>query len=105
MKNFCIRGISLTALCTLSLPFLSGCGKPSSVERRDYPMPPGAEIMDGEIGVHGGRFIMASNMEPKTFNFLVSADAGTRQVTGLIFNGLTKVDPYEGGSIHRGRGA
>ncbi|TVP79926.1 MAG: ABC transporter substrate-binding protein [Puniceicoccaceae bacterium] len=42
---------------------------------------------------------MASNMEPKTFNFLVPSDAGTRQVTSLLFNGLTKIDPFTGGVL------
>lgn len=63
------------------------------VERESHPRPAGAEVSEAEVGEYGGLFILASATEPKTFNFLVASDAGTSQVTRLLFNGLTKRDP------------
>lgn len=72
---------------------LAACSKPYELLREEHPKPAGAEISEAEPGEHGGLFILASAMEPKTFNFLVPGDAGTAQIASLLFNGLTKRDP------------
>ncbi len=71
----------------------SGCSEAVRVEREDLPRPAGAEVSAGGAGRYGGIFVLASATEPKTFNFLVPADAATAEVSGTIFNGLTTYDP------------
>jgi peptide/nickel transport system substrate-binding protein len=83
----------------LLLLLWAGCSRPHEIVRELHPKPPGAEISNSEPGEFGGLFILASAMEPKTFNFLVPGDAGTAQVTGLLFNGLTKRDPISNRTV------
>lgn len=94
MRRFFGRTLLFPAF-PLLLAGITGCGERPEVERPRHPRPPGAEVSEAEPGEYGGVFVLASSMEPKTFNFLVSGDAGTSQVQGLLFNGLTKRDPMK----------
>ena len=46
-----------------------------------------------ECGTYGGRLILASNSDPKSFNPIVAKETSTTQVTSFLFEGLTKEDP------------
>ena len=52
--------------CVLAL---AGCGKPAaSKPSASHPLPPSPLIAQGEPGQPGGRFVIAANASPKTFN-------------------------------------
>jgi len=43
---------------------------------------------------YGASLVEAVSSDPKTFNDIVSTDANSSAVTGLLFEGLTSADPY-----------
>lgn len=43
---------------------------------------------------YGGQLVMSVSSDPKTFNEIVSTEASSSAVTGLLFEGLTTVDPF-----------
>ena len=45
--------------------------EPLIAERPNHPIPNSAIIIDKEPGNYGGRYIVTTNSEPKTFNFIV----------------------------------
>lgn len=74
---------------------LVGCKKGALPQRTNAPLPEDAEIVKYAPGKFGGIMIDSSPGEPSTFNPLVSEDATSGGMIGLISNGLTTYDPVQ----------
>lgn len=78
-----------------------GCGDrgESAAPTSPPPAPPGpaaASPTPGpyrpEVGLVGGELILASIADPKSFNPITAKETSTTQVTGLVFEGLTRTN-------------
>ncbi len=75
---------------------LAGCGGPAP--SRDawvdpYPLPADTmTVAAPELGVHGGRFVIAATSSPKTFNPVMGSESSTNDVTSRLFVGLADWD-------------
>lgn len=78
---------------------LTGCTKPPKVERGEFPLPEGVEVVDCEPGKYGGTFVVSETTEPKTFNFLVPADSVSNKAQGRFLDGLVGWDPMKTESV------
>ncbi len=47
-----------------------------------------------ECGKYGGRLILYSTSDPKSFNPIVAKETSTTQITSFLFEGLTRIDPH-----------
>lgn len=90
-KAILIHG-NLPFLAVLMI-LLTGCSEPPRVERNEYPLPEDVEISSCEPGRYGGVFVLTEATEPKTFNFLVPADAASSSAQSRFLAGLTSYDP------------
>ena len=43
---------------------------------------------------YGGQLIKSVSSDPKTFNTIVASETSSSEVTGILFEGLTSVDPF-----------
>jgi peptide/nickel transport system substrate-binding protein len=76
---------------------LSGCGQKSGApapqnSAANYPLPDPPVVVNCHAGNPGGRFIISEPGEPKTFNYLVSSEASSRDIGRLMFLGLLYFD-------------
>jgi peptide/nickel transport system substrate-binding protein len=89
--------VRIGALLTLAAAW-SGCGgsaPPRAVPRAAIPLPADPMTIDGpELGEYGGRFVIATTSDPRTFNALLSNDQPTSDVTSRLFVGLTEFDNF-----------
>jgi peptide/nickel transport system substrate-binding protein len=87
----------LTAGC-LAFGVIAGCGSaagPRAAWRDPIPLPIDTMVMGvPEIGVHGGRFVMAEGGDPRTFNTMMSNEQYTNDVNNLLWASLVDYD-YE----------
>jgi len=88
-------GLRRAALAGPALLLLAGCGEAGlTVQRGDHPLPRDADIVEVEQpGQYGGMFVLAQATEPKTFNFLVQADAVSSEVQSWVLAGLVDYNP------------
>jgi peptide/nickel transport system substrate-binding protein len=90
------RSRGAVAALALAMTVLAGCagkGAPEAGYRDPNPLP--ADTMTvpmPELGVHGGRFVIAQTASPKSFNALLAVDSPSRDINGLLFSGLTEFD-------------
>lgn len=84
-------GGRLAALALL-VPVLAGCGGKSVAKDAwvdPNPLPADTATMQtAEIGVHGGRFVIAATSGPKTFNAIIANETSTTDMTGRMFTSL-----------------
>ncbi len=87
------------AIVGLSLALLqSGCGSKSSeapaagptkaAAEIDLPQPP--LVAKCEPGIRGGRLVIASFADPKTFNPITANETSSRDIYNMMFDGLVK---------------
>src|SRR6201986_1285263 len=88
-------------ILTLAIFALCGCGKNAETasagdvsenSSTNYPLPDPPVVVDCQPGNRGGKFIVCSLREPKTFNFLISDELSSRYVGRLMFWGLLNFD-------------
>ena len=86
--------MSLTLLAALAL---AGCGKNSGGNSPDsaaakvaLPEPP--LEFKGEPGIPGGRLVVASFGDPKTFNPITAAETSSTDILLRLFSGLVSID-------------
>jgi peptide/nickel transport system substrate-binding protein len=82
----------MRGLCAVSLSILIlvGCGKTEKAveEGSEGNPPPYIE----RIGRHGGRLVLATISDPKSFNPILAKETSTTVITNHIFEGLTTTD-------------
>jgi peptide/nickel transport system substrate-binding protein len=93
MKNFARTSVVLAAMTIC----FSGCGKKSetaSPERSaaSYPLPDPPLVADCEPGIPGGRLVVASYGDPKTFNPITGNDGSSEMIFRHLFAGLLGFD-------------
>jgi len=69
-------------------PNTPSTGSPTGPAGSEQPRTEGA--FEPEIGRVGGELVVASISDPKSFNPITAKETSTTQVTGLIFEGLTR---------------
>lgn len=82
---------TLKAILLVVLLFaLSACGGPSVSTSNVGTSGVGTEYKP-QVGRYGGQLVLSTTSDPKTFNPVVSNESSSSVVTGLIFEGLTRV--------------
>ncbi len=89
----------MTALSLLRLALLgttlalAGCGQPGAPQNTaPHPLPAAPLISRSEPGRRGGRFVIAANASPKTFNPLFAFDSASDNLIRLLFAPLVCMD-------------
>ncbi|MDD5140565.1 MAG: ABC transporter substrate-binding protein [Verrucomicrobiales bacterium] len=75
---------------------LSGCGKnpPAAPAKSaaDYPLPEPPLVVDCEPGIPGGRLVVATFGDPKTFNPITANESSSEEIYRHLFAGLLGFD-------------
>ncbi|MCM8793275.1 MAG: ABC transporter substrate-binding protein [Candidatus Omnitrophica bacterium] len=72
--------------------FLLGCGGEKKISEKKVQLPNLSPVYTPEVGSFGGTLTLATISDPKSFNPLVAKETSTTVITGLIFEGLTRVN-------------
>ncbi len=84
-------------LSLLSILCLTACGKKGSpsagpAKPAAAPLPEKPLVAKCEPGVHGGRLVIATFGDPKTFNPITENESSSTDIIRLLFSGLLSVD-------------
>jgi len=95
MKN---RLLLITAVFGTALVCLSGCGKkaattPTEKTAASYPLPEPSLVDDCQPGIPGGRLVLSTFQDPKTFNPITANESSSRDIYRLLFVALLGDDP------------
>ena len=74
---------------------LSGCGRNAATPEKsaaDYPLPDPPLVADCQPGIPGGRFIVASYGDPKTFNPITANEQSSEEIYRHLFASLLGFD-------------
>ncbi len=91
-----ITVILLAATLTLVVGLLANCGS-GDAGKKTKPKILGIaspETYKPTIGRFGGRLVLATMGEPKSFNPIVDNEASSREYTMIMWEGLTKSNPW-----------
>jgi peptide/nickel transport system substrate-binding protein len=93
MNNF-VRGLAVFAAAIFCF---SGCGKKSETEKSaaSYPLPDPPLLADCSPGIPGGRLIVSTFGEPKTFNPITANENSSQEVYRFLFASLLGFDPIK----------
>lgn len=83
------RRLTWVACCSVLLA--SGCSKSTSPEPA-HTEPSSTPSLAAPSPKHGGKIVLATISDPKSFNPIVAKETSTTAVTNLIFEGLTKTN-------------
>jgi len=94
MKNL----VRLFAVFAAAVFCFSGCGKKSENvssgnSAANYPLPEPPLLADCSPGIPGGRLIVSTFGEPKTFNPITANEESSREIYRLLFVSLLGDDP------------
>src|SRR5471032_609657 len=93
MKNM----IRVFMISTAAIFCLSGCGKKSETassgkSAADYPLPEPPLVADCAPGILGGRLVVATFGDPKTFNPITANEQSSEEIYRHLFAGLLGFD-------------
>lgn len=74
----------------------SGCGKksaPAGNSAVNYPLPDPPLVADCNPGIRGGRLIMSTFVDPKTFNAITGNEQSSADIYRFLFSSLLGYDP------------
>ena len=79
LRNKCFNRESITKLLVIFYSFCICLAAPSA---------------HAAASRYGGSLVLAVSSDPKTFNDIVSTDAYSGAMTAMLFEGLTRADPF-----------
>jgi ABC-type transport system substrate-binding protein len=94
MKKF----VRVFAVFSAAVFYFSGCGKKPAVSEKaaaDYPLPDPPLLADCYPGIPGGRLIVSTFGEPKTFNPITANESSSQEVYRFLFASLLGFDPIK----------
>jgi peptide/nickel transport system substrate-binding protein len=96
MKNM----IRVFMISTAAIFCLSGCGKKSETassgkSAADYPLPEPPLVADCAPGILGGRLVVATFGDPKTFNPITANEQSSEEIYRHLFASLLGYDPIK----------
>jgi peptide/nickel transport system substrate-binding protein len=94
MKNF----VRVFAIFAAAVFCFSGCGKkPATPEKStaSYPLPEPPLLADCNPGISGGRLIVSTFGEPKTFNPITANENSSQEIYRFLFASLLGFDPIK----------
>jgi peptide/nickel transport system substrate-binding protein len=96
MKNF----IRVFTIFAAAIVYLSGCGKKSETassgkSAADYPLPEPPLVADCAPGNLGGRLVVATFGDPKTFNPITANEQSSEEIYRHLFASLLGYDPIK----------
>jgi peptide/nickel transport system substrate-binding protein len=96
MKNF----VRVAAVFTATVFCFSGCGKKSENvssgnSAANYPLPEPPLLADCNPGIPGGRLIVSTFGEPKTFNPITANENSSQEIYRFLFASLLGFDPIK----------
>ena len=96
MKNFACS----IAILAAAIFCLSGCGKKSETvssenSATNYPLPDPPLVADCKPGIPGGRLVMSTFADPKTFNPITANEDSSQEIYRFLFASLLGDDPVK----------
>jgi peptide/nickel transport system substrate-binding protein len=94
MKNFA----RASAVVAAAIVCFSGCGKnPAAPEKpaANYPLPDPPLVADCNPGIRGGRLVMSTFGDPKTFNPITANENSSQEIYRFLFSTLLGFDPVK----------
>jgi peptide/nickel transport system substrate-binding protein len=94
MKNF----VRAFAVFTVIIFCFSGCGKKTATPEKfaaSYPLPNPPLVADCNPGIPGGRLIVSTFGEPKTFNPITANENSSQEIYRFLFASLLGFDPIK----------
>jgi peptide/nickel transport system substrate-binding protein len=94
MKNF-VRSVAVFAVTIFCF---SGCGKKAMTPEKSadsYPLPEPTLLADCNPGIPGGRLIVSTFGEPKTFNPITANENSSQEIYRFLFATLLGFDPIK----------
>jgi peptide/nickel transport system substrate-binding protein len=94
MKNF----VRTFAVFAVTIFCFSGCGeKPATLEKSaaNFPLPEPPLLADCNPGIPGGRLIVSTFGEPKTFNPITANENSSQEIYRFLFASLLGFDPIK----------
>jgi len=92
MKHFA----GIFSILTVTIFCLCGCGKNSAnapeKSAASYPLPAPPVVVSCHAGVPGGRFVINSITDPKTFNYITANEQSSIDICRLLFWSLLNLD-------------
>ncbi|MGH7991503.1 MAG: ABC transporter substrate-binding protein, partial [Limisphaerales bacterium] len=85
----------MTAIFAAAIFCFCGCGKNSATPEKSaasYPLPDPPLVADCQPGIPGGRFVVASPSDPKTFNPITANEMSSINIIRLLFASLLNFD-------------
>ncbi|MBL9171447.1 MAG: ABC transporter substrate-binding protein [Verrucomicrobiales bacterium] len=91
------HGTIQTGLLLALVSLLAGCGKQTPAPgatgaRTDYPLPDPPLVSTCEPGQHGGRLVISTFADPKTFNPITANEQSSLDILRFFFSGLVDYD-------------
>ena len=105
-RDFSRRSAALVALVLVVFALASGCRRRAAevTEYKDpHPLPEEPLVIDApSIGRHGGRFVLGSIQNPRTFNAMMANEQSSGDITERTFARLTDYDNVDAEDRRRG---
>jgi peptide/nickel transport system substrate-binding protein len=93
MREIVNRGVAVLGLGLVLAACSKNSNESSVAKAKDsFPLPDPPAVSDCEPGLRGGRLVVATFGDPKTFNPMTENESSSRDIIRFMFSGLTDFD-------------